>query len=477
MLKEFKFLLLMVIACVAVYAVPGDVTPPVVTVPADMTEEATSASGAVVLFVATALDDFDGVLVPVCAPVSGSIFPLGVTSVSCSASDAEGNNGSAIFDIIVVDTTPPSLTPPDITVEAMFPGGAIVDYLPSLFVTVIDLVDSSPSLFCVPPGGPFPIGITPVMCTAGDDSGNMVMDIFDIIVEDTTPPVLSGMPSDGTVEATSGAGAVYVFSDPTATDIADLSPSVGCIPASGSTFPLGITTVTCTATDDSSNTDEDTFNVTVVDTTPPVISLSGFDPVFVEIGSGYVDDGATALDDVDGDITGSILTVNPVDPATLGTYTVTYDVNDTAGNPASTVTRTVYVVDSTSPSLVSAFIRDSDGDGQIDSIELVFDEPINDSYLSIGAADGWDVYDYDGESIGTGDVADDNILVLSFTESGVPDTSATPGLYYTASGGPASTHDYAGNELFEDEFSSEDGAAPLLLLVGANPVNVVTGGL
>ena len=57
----------------------------------------------------------------------------------------------------------------------------------------------------------------------------------------------------------------------TATDICDLSPDISLSAASGSTFPLGTTVVTCTAVDDYGNTSTDDFTVTVVDTTPPVI--------------------------------------------------------------------------------------------------------------------------------------------------------------------------------------------------------------
>ena len=85
------------------------------------------------------------------------------------------------------------------------------------------------------------------------------------------------------------------------------------------------------------------------DTTPPVITLVGSDPVDAEAGTSYADAGATALDDVDGDITGDIVTSNPVNVNVLGSYTVTYDVSDDAGNAAAQVTRTVNVVDTTAP--------------------------------------------------------------------------------------------------------------------------------
>ncbi|MFG1691029.1 DUF5011 domain-containing protein [Gemmatimonadota bacterium] len=85
----------------------------------------------------------------------------------------------------------------------------------------------------------------------------------------------------------------------------------------------------------------------VVDTTAPVITLVGDASVSVKAGDSYTDAGATASDNIDGDITASIVTDNPVDTNVPGTYTVTYNVSDAAGNPAVEVTRTVEVVGST----------------------------------------------------------------------------------------------------------------------------------
>ncbi|NJD53620.1 MAG: PGF-pre-PGF domain-containing protein [Candidatus Methanoperedens sp.] len=85
------------------------------------------------------------------------------------------------------------------------------------------------------------------------------------------------------------------------------------------------------------------------DTVAPVITLRGPNPVSVETGSSYTDAGATALDDVDGNITSSIITVNHVKTAVVGTYTVTYNVKDSNNNNADQKTRTVNVVDTKKP--------------------------------------------------------------------------------------------------------------------------------
>ena len=79
----------------------ADTTPPVVTVPADIAVDATSAGGAAVSFSATATDDTDGAVPVTCDHASGSTFPVGTTGVTCSATDAAGNAGSGTFNVVV----------------------------------------------------------------------------------------------------------------------------------------------------------------------------------------------------------------------------------------------------------------------------------------------------------------------------------------------------------------------------------------
>jgi uncharacterized repeat protein (TIGR01451 family) len=77
--------------------------------------------------------------------------------------------------------------------------------------------------------------------------------------------------------------------------------------------------------------------------TAPVISLLGESTIYVYQGQTYTDQGATANDKEDGDITSHIISVSNVDTSNVGTYTVTYNVKDSKGLCASTVTRTVIV--------------------------------------------------------------------------------------------------------------------------------------
>jgi hypothetical protein len=94
-------------------------------------------------------------------------------------------------------------------------------------------------------------------------------------VYDITPPLLA-LPQTVTAEATSAAGAVVEYAA-TVTDNVDPAPVVTCDRASGQTFAIGQTIVTCTATDAAKNAATASFTVTVADvTTPGVMSGNGF---------------------------------------------------------------------------------------------------------------------------------------------------------------------------------------------------------
>lgn len=159
------------------------------------------------------------------------------------------------------DTTPPQLTlPADITEEATGPNGAAV----SFSATATDENPASPNVTCSKNSGDtFPLGTTTVNCSATDAAGNRAAGSFNVTVQDTTPPEISGMPSDIAKTATSSFGATVNYAEPTASDLVDGSVPVNCSPASGSTFALGETTVTCSASDSRNNTASKTFKVNV----------------------------------------------------------------------------------------------------------------------------------------------------------------------------------------------------------------------
>ncbi len=120
---------------------------------------------------------------------------------------------------------------------------------------------------------------------------------------DTTPPQLYGNLPDLRVEATGPDGAPVSYATPSAFDPESGALTASCSPPSGTTFPLGATLVTCSATDGAGNTSVRTFTVTVVDTTPPSLRI----PAQVHLRSWFrtgrkISYPASAVDLVDGPV-------------------------------------------------------------------------------------------------------------------------------------------------------------------------------
>ncbi|MBI3400001.1 MAG: HYR domain-containing protein [Acidobacteria bacterium] len=247
-----------------------DTTPPMLSIPFGMTKEATGPSGATVFYTASATDIVDGSVAISCGPASGQVFALGVTTVSCSASDSRGHTNFGSFTVAVTDMTPPSLSlPSSITgVEATGPSGAHVTFN----VSATDLIDGSRTVNCNPnSGSTFAVGTTTVFCSSSDSRGNQSFGSFTVMVRDTTAPSVS-VPANITKEATGPSGALVTFTT-SATDIVDGSRFVSCSRPSGSIFSIGTTTVTCTASDNHGNSSSAGFTVTVQDTTAPTLFL------------------------------------------------------------------------------------------------------------------------------------------------------------------------------------------------------------
>jgi tetratricopeptide (TPR) repeat protein len=243
-----------------------DTKAPALTLPGDLSVQAISAKGAEVTYQASASDLVDGAISPSCAPTSGGIFLVGTTRVSCSATDKAGNTSTGSFKVTVTkpgpsrdDTTAPVLKlPRDKTVEATSPAGAAVAYTAS----ASDLVDGTVPVSCDHrSGGTFPLGPTTVTCSATDKAGNRATGAFRITVQDTTKPTLT-LPKDIKRKTYSPQGMSVEYSV-SATDLVDGTVPVICSHRSGSTFPVGSTTVTCSATDKASNTSTGGFKIII----------------------------------------------------------------------------------------------------------------------------------------------------------------------------------------------------------------------
>ncbi|AJZ75301.2 HYR domain-containing protein [Candidatus Nitrosotenuis cloacae] len=144
-------------------------TKPTLSIPKQVTYEATGPSGANVVFSTSSQDKEDGSLIPVCTPTSGSTFPIGTTSVSCTVTDSNNNSVSGSFTITVRDTTPPAFAPFQPTEGVRDDSGVQVFF----DVTANDLVDGNVPVSCnYQSGYKFPPGVTELKCTASDSRGN-----------------------------------------------------------------------------------------------------------------------------------------------------------------------------------------------------------------------------------------------------------------------------------------------------------------
>jgi hypothetical protein len=180
----------------------------------DIEVEATSADGAVVSFALPPVsDDVDPTPVVTAVPASGSQFPLGATTVTITATDAAGHSASATFTVTVVDTTPPTITPPaDQVLEATSPAGAVATFA----ATATDIASSPTITYSHAPGSTFPLGITVVTATAIDGSGNRASASFTVTVRDTRPPVIAGVSINRSIlwppQPPDGGGCAFVSS-------------------------------------------------------------------------------------------------------------------------------------------------------------------------------------------------------------------------------------------------------------------------
>jgi hypothetical protein len=175
------------LAVVLGIATPGAVAvPPALTTPGNLTVEATSAKGAIVPYSVTS----DNPNAPVvCNPPPNSVFPLGSTTVHCTATVvATGEASSASFVVTVVDTTAPVFSGVPDTIETEVNGvqSAAVSYSAPV---ATDAVDGDVLVTCSPPSdSTFDLGDTDVTCTADDSHGNEASVSFLVRLLDTVPP-------------------------------------------------------------------------------------------------------------------------------------------------------------------------------------------------------------------------------------------------------------------------------------------------
>lgn len=218
---------------------------------------------------------------------------------------------------------------------------------------------------------------------ASDVAGNVaVSGVSSPVIIDTTAPTTPGIPTTGSLwtndttptwswaqSVDSGVGLAtiaYSIQWSQDTDFFGLGGSAGIPEATEYTIPDGLDMAEGTwyfrlkSTDSLGNESPwSSYGTVHVDTTPPVITANGSSAETIVQGTAYNDAGAIVADVAEGDVSANLSTTNLVDSNTPGTYTVTYNASDSAGNAAAPAYRTVQVVSNT----------DLNGDGTADALQ------------------------------------------------------------------------------------------------------------
>jgi gliding motility-associated-like protein len=247
-----------------------DIVPPVITgsLP-DIFEPANASCKATVTWPTPNATDNCGTPILSCTPPSGSLFSVGTTPVTYTATDDSGRTATRTFNVIVTDNSGPIITGcKDIVVNAAS----------SSCDTKVSWVEPSATdcgnvemVSSHDPGQTFTLGKTVVTYTATDENGNTSSCKFNVIVEDKTAPVFEHCLTEIIVTADETCSAIATWQPPMASDncgLATVNPSH----SPGDTFPIGKTVVKYTATDNSGNVTVCQFDVLVNNKTLPAFS-------------------------------------------------------------------------------------------------------------------------------------------------------------------------------------------------------------
>jgi hypothetical protein len=256
---------------------------PTVMAPANL-EVATDAGACVATILdigdADVVDDAEGVNVVGSRSDNqalGASYPKGATSITWTATDIEGETASATQTISVKDMEKPVLS---------MPANQSVNTDPGLANARVDVGTASATDNCADTpvtiafarsdgvsalDASYPVGTTTIAWTATDASGNVATADQVIVVSDAEAPSLR-VAANMTVNATMPSGATVTYAAPTASDNVGVA-SLSCSPASGTTFPIGLNSVSCTAADAAANSTSRSFTVKVLGAPEQIVAL------------------------------------------------------------------------------------------------------------------------------------------------------------------------------------------------------------
>ncbi|WP_112182431.1 immune inhibitor A domain-containing protein [Paraliobacillus zengyii] len=189
------------------------------------------------------------------------------------------------------------------------------------------------------------VGEYTLVYTVADENDNVFAVTRTVLVVDHTAPIIE---LKGDASVTLEVGAVYEDAGISATDNYDGDVTdIVTVTGSVDTDVLGEYTLTYKVIDESGNEATITRTVHIIDTHAPTIELAGVDPYILEAGLAYLEQGFTATDNYEGNITDNVIVSGKVGFA-VGEYTVNYTVTDSSGNETTAI-RTVKVVDTIAP--------------------------------------------------------------------------------------------------------------------------------
>ena len=307
--------------------------------------------------------------------------------------------------------------------------------------------------------------------TVSDAAGNSASTTRTVnVIVDTVAPVitLNGSATLSIVQFTP-------FTDPGATASDNVDGDItGSIVVSGSVDvdTLGTYTLTYSVSDTTGNSDSATLTVTVseyVDTVAPVITLIGNSSVMLDFDEAYVEAGATADDNDDGDITANIVTSGTVDSSTSGNYTITYTVYDAAGNSA-TATRSVTVGPEPGITLIPSQSVYAPGEAIV--IEFTEGSGSNKDWIGVYPADKV-------PAEGDGNAAEADITLWSYTNGTAgtitnwQNSSILPVGNYVAILFSNDSYNFYGEFGYFSVANGPDVTAPVISLSGGSSISVV----
>uniref|UniRef100_UPI00321642D8 HYR domain-containing protein n=1 Tax=uncultured Draconibacterium sp. TaxID=1573823 RepID=UPI00321642D8 len=267
---------------------------------------------------------------------ASGVYPVGITTVTFTATDSVGNYNTCTAQVTVVDTQAPVLTcPGDLTVVANSSGGCDAN-VSNLLATATDNcnvanISNSFNGGGANAGGIYPLGTTNVTFYAYDAEGNVDSCTMNVTVTDTVAPQIN---CPANVQVPSDPGECYaIVSLSDVTTLGDCSDVIitndynnGGANASD-TFFLGTTTITFSVSDTAGNTGNScSFDITVYDDEAPVPVASTLELITSECA--VTPEIPIAIDNCNDTIWGT----TPVSFPIRATRDITWTFIDSAGN-------------------------------------------------------------------------------------------------------------------------------------------------